>query len=90
MAQNNKKQKVKFPSELRLDMVSNDWVVIATGRAKRPETFKQEKREVKRFLAKNVLFVKLLLKRNRFLFFLMGKKLPLRIGRVFLKIGRLL
>jgi UDPglucose--hexose-1-phosphate uridylyltransferase len=33
--------KKKFPSELRLDLVSKDWVVIATGRAKRPETFKK-------------------------------------------------
>jgi UDPglucose--hexose-1-phosphate uridylyltransferase len=35
----------KFPSELRLDLISKDWVVIATGRAKRPEMFKKEKRE---------------------------------------------
>lgn len=33
-----------FPSELRLDLVSQDWVVIATGRGRRPETFKKEKR----------------------------------------------
>lgn len=31
-----------FPSELRFDRVSGDWVVIATGRARRPETFKKE------------------------------------------------
>ncbi len=36
--------RVKFPSELRLDLVSQDWVVIATGRARRPETFKKETR----------------------------------------------
>jgi len=40
------KEKSKFPSELRFDIVSKDWVVIATGRARRPETFKKEKREV--------------------------------------------
>lgn len=40
-----KKPEYKFPSELRLDLVSRDWVVIATGRAKRPETFKKEKKE---------------------------------------------
>ena len=34
----------KFPSELRFDLASKDWVVIATGRAKRPEMFKKEKR----------------------------------------------
>jgi len=41
-----KKTKTKFPSELRLDLASKDWVVIATGRAKRPEMFKEkQKRE---------------------------------------------
>ncbi len=38
------KKKKKFPSELRMDLVSNDWVIIATGRARRPETFTKEKR----------------------------------------------
>lgn len=38
-------KKLKFPSELRYDIISKDWVVIATGRAKRPETFKEEKRQ---------------------------------------------
>ncbi|MDD2732204.1 MAG: DUF4921 family protein [Candidatus Pacebacteria bacterium] len=33
---------IKFPSELRLDLVSKDWVVIATGRAKKPEMFRKE------------------------------------------------
>lgn len=40
----NKNEK-QFPSELRFDLVGQDWVVIATGRAKRPETFKKEKRK---------------------------------------------
>lgn len=35
----------KKSSELRFDLVSKDWVVIATGRAKRPETFARQKRE---------------------------------------------
>lgn len=38
------KNKTKAPSEFRLDLVSNDWVIIATGRARRPETFVREKR----------------------------------------------
>lgn len=38
-------KKLKFPSELRYDLISKDWVVIATGRAKRPEMFRQEKKE---------------------------------------------
>ena len=33
-----KNKNIKFPSELRFDLVSKDWVVIVTGRAKRPET----------------------------------------------------
>jgi len=37
-------EKKKFPSELRLDLVSNDWVVIATSRARRPETFAKKER----------------------------------------------
>ena len=40
-----KTKKLIFPSELRLDLVSRDWVVIATGRSKRPEAFKKERRE---------------------------------------------
>ena len=47
MIEDKKKSEIKFPSELRLDLVSRDWVVIATGRARRPETFKLEKKEQK-------------------------------------------
>jgi UDPglucose--hexose-1-phosphate uridylyltransferase len=36
-----------FPSELRYDIASKDWVVVATGRSKRPETFKKRKSEEK-------------------------------------------
>ncbi|MDO8601446.1 MAG: galactose-1-phosphate uridylyltransferase [bacterium] len=36
------KAKAKFPSELRFDPVSKDWILIATGRAKKPETFIKE------------------------------------------------
>lgn len=35
----------KNVSELRKDLVSGDWVVIATGRARRPHAFAQKKRE---------------------------------------------
>lgn len=44
MSKEKKDEEVKFPSELRMDLVSKDWVIIATGRAKRPELFKKEKR----------------------------------------------
>lgn len=33
------KKKAPTPSELRQDLISGDWVVIATGRAKRPDEF---------------------------------------------------
>lgn len=32
------------PSELRFDLVSKDWVVIATARGRRPESFKKDKK----------------------------------------------
>ncbi|MDO8424419.1 MAG: galactose-1-phosphate uridylyltransferase [bacterium] len=38
-------KKAKFPSELRFDPVSKDWILIATGRARRPETFAKEKQK---------------------------------------------
>ncbi|MBI2451400.1 MAG: DUF4931 domain-containing protein [Parcubacteria group bacterium] len=38
-----KNQIQKSVSELRQDLVSGDWVVIATGRAKRPNFFKEKK-----------------------------------------------
>ena len=41
------KTKSKNISELRQDIVTGDWVVIATSRAKRPEDFIQSKREAK-------------------------------------------
>ena len=35
--------RLKFPSELRSDPLSRDWVIIATGRGRRPETFQKER-----------------------------------------------
>ncbi len=40
----NRDQEKEFPSELRYDVSSGDWVVVASGRAKRPEMFKSEGR----------------------------------------------
>ena len=39
------KKILKFPSELRLDLASGDWVVIATGRGRRPEAFKEKRKK---------------------------------------------
>ncbi len=48
MEKQNKQQQLKkqMVSELRQDLVSGDWVVIATGRAKRPDEFLKQKRPV--------------------------------------------
>jgi UDPglucose--hexose-1-phosphate uridylyltransferase len=40
----NQKLKVSFPSELRFDVISEDWVIVAKERAKRPEFFKRKKK----------------------------------------------
>ena len=69
-----KNKKLQFPSELRMDMVGGDWVVIATGRAKRPETFKQEKRTEKKTSKKDCPFCNLSEKEKPTLIFNRGKK----------------
>lgn len=46
MIKQRKKEK-KLNSELRMDLVSSDWVVIATGRARRPSSFAKKHKEVK-------------------------------------------
>ena len=49
-------KKPKISSELRFSLISGDWVVIATGRAQRPETFKKEKRIIKTVPKKDCFF----------------------------------
>ncbi len=71
-----KKPKFKFPSELRLDMVSGDWVVIATGRAKRPETFKKEKRKIEEAPEEKCPFCNIGAQEKPVLIFSQGKKIP--------------
>ena len=69
-----KSKKVEFPSELRMDMVGGDWVVIATGRARRPETFKQEKRAVKKVSKKDCPFCNLSKQEKPTLIFNKGRR----------------
>lgn len=38
-------KQAKSPSELRYDLVSKDWVVVATGRARRPNDFAKNNRQ---------------------------------------------
>ena len=71
----------KFPSELRYDPVSQDWVVIATGRARRPESFKTEKRVGWKDSEKNCPFERMEAEEQPTLAFFQGKKMALREGR---------
>jgi len=65
----------KFPSELRLDLVSQDWVVIATGRARRPETFRKEKRAAEEVSEKDCPFCNISSQERPTLVFANGKKI---------------
>jgi UDPglucose--hexose-1-phosphate uridylyltransferase len=68
-------KKIKFPSELRYDLVSKDWVVIATGRAKRPELFKKEKKRKKELAKKLCPFCKISSQEKPTLIFSRGKEI---------------
>jgi len=46
----------EFPSELRYDIASKSWVVIASGRSKRPETFKKKEDRLEKNDTKNCPF----------------------------------
>lgn len=76
-----KKSKIKFPSELRLDLISGDWVVIATGRAKRPEAFKKEKRLKIKISKKDCPFCNIETQEKPVLIFASGKKIPF-LGKI--------
>ena len=76
MADKNKKE-LKFPSELRFDIAGKDWVVIATGRAKRPEMFKKEKRTSDRIPKKDCVFCQIETQEMPTLIFANGKKVKL-------------
>ncbi len=56
-----------------MDLVSGDWVVIATGRARRPETFKKEKRAAERVSKKDCPFCNLSKEEKPTLIFNKGK-----------------
>jgi len=75
---NNKNiSKITLPSELRFDLVSGDWVVIATGRAKRPEMFK-EKREKSKVSKKDCPFCHIESQKEPLLIFHNGQKIELK------------
>jgi len=69
-----KKPKIKFPSELRFDLVSRDWVVIATGMGKRPEMFKKEKRKEIKIPKEKCPFCNIETQEKPVLIYVQGKK----------------
>jgi UDPglucose--hexose-1-phosphate uridylyltransferase len=72
-----KSKKTKFPSELRYDLISGDWVSIAVGRAKRPELFKKEKREKIVIPKKLCPFCNIETQERPLLVYSQGKEIPL-------------
>ena len=78
-----KPKEIKFPSELRFDLASKDWVVIATGRAKRPEMFKKEKETRIRPPKKDCFFCNINTQRMPTAILFNGKKIFLELdGKV--------
>ena len=69
-------KKPKFPSELRFDLVSKDWVVIATGRSRRPETFRRERRRKEEISPESCPFCHIETQKKPVLIFSHGKKIP--------------
>ncbi len=71
----------KFPSELRMNVASNDWVVIATGRARKPESFKKEKRLKEKIPKKECPFCNIETQEKPTLIMVNGKRAEL-VGKI--------
>jgi UDPglucose--hexose-1-phosphate uridylyltransferase len=67
----------KLPSELRFDTISKDWVIIATGRAKRPEAFKVKKRKKIKISKKECPFCNIQTQEKPLLIFSHGREISL-------------
>lgn len=77
-----KDKKLKFPSELRFDLVSKDWVVIAAGRARRAESFKRRKRTKIRMSKKDCPFCNIETQEKPVLIYYRGKKVPFEGNKI--------
>ncbi len=66
------------PSELRLDLISRDWVIIATGRARRPSSFKRDKKATHKGTKKDCPFCKISTQEDPVLIFSKGKKVSFK------------
>ncbi len=67
----------KFSSELRYDLISKNWVVVATGRAMRPETFKKKRRKPEKAPKSLCPFCRIKTQEKPTLIFSHGKRMPL-------------
>ena len=74
-----------IPSEFRQNPVSLDWVIIATGRAKRPHQFKEKRKKEKLPSSKNCPFcnLKTLEKQKVIFIYLKEKKIKGYIFMIF-------
>ncbi len=77
--QNNKE--IKFPSELRQDLISQNWVIIATGRGKRPHSFKKKTRIDIKMEEKDCPFCNIETQKPPVLIYSRGKKIIPEKGR---------
>lgn len=75
----------QLPSELRYNTVSRDWVVIATGRARRPDSFKKNHRFALPSLKKDCPFERLDSQEHPTLMMYKGRELPAPLGKGALK-----
>ncbi len=66
---------IKFPSELRFDPMGEDWVVVAVGRAKRPEILKWQPAKRVRSSKINCPFCHLETQKKPLLIFAQGEKI---------------
>ena len=67
----------KFPSELRFDLVSKDWVIIATGRARKPATFQKNHKPHLKSTKKGCPFDTLKEQEETTTAFLNGERIPI-------------
>jgi UDPglucose--hexose-1-phosphate uridylyltransferase len=75
-------KKIKFPSELRFDLVSKDWVIIATGRARRPSFFKKAKKIKTRTPKANCPFYDMRTQKRPVLAYYKGKEALFKLGEI--------
>ncbi len=73
-------KKIKSHSEFRYDLISKDWVLIASERNKRPGAFKIKKRKIIKTPKSKCPFCQIETQKNPSLIFARGKKMPLSNG----------